>query len=300
MEQKALKKTIDELVNQFVSRLEKTLHNSLESITLTGTYVTGDISYERPNVNVLLFFKPEVTADSYITLGKTLFELGERYTKEFSLRIDLWPHRFSYPIGEKCPELSLFVQPLNVSNKDLTEWITPDRELRTPFGISLPVILGFKAMRKVVFGKDILGEIDADLSLRDIVLSVLRELPLFRIQLIKAPLTYDVEKRFDLLATESIEAGKACLYFAVEIGLSNEQIKTGQYIEFFRDKQKLLRYIREQYPIIAQEAKTILDARDNFLAVRKDKQKSFEVYKAAYTILNQTFFTALKKLEEVD
>ncbi len=93
-----------------------------------------------------------------------------------------------------------------MADKDLELWITPDKKIRVPFGAPEPVIQSFKFTRKVVFGKDILGEMRFHVTREDILLNVIKEFPSFyRLQLTRAPMTYDIEDNCDLLDKNKIK-----------------------------------------------------------------------------------------------
>lgn len=294
MEGKQIKQKIDSIVEELTESLEKI--DGIESIALTGTYVIGDISFERPNVNVLLFLKPNLSPDTFLEIGKSFFRVGTAHINDFSFRLDPWPWRFSYPIGEKELELSIFVGLLNLQDKDLEAWITPRHRLWTPFGIPTIVLEGFKSMRKVIYGRDVLGEMELKPTLQDVALHIIRDFSVFRLQMMRMPLSYDISKRFDLLATESLECGKAALYSGSQLLLTEEEFNAKKYIEFFKDKNKLLEFIGRNKPEWLEPAKFIVKDRENFLSVKQDREKSSELYRQSYTLLNQVFFTALQKL----
>lgn len=78
MEQEVIKEKIDELVSELTEALKKELQHSIESITLTGSYTIGKISLERPNVNMLIFVKPNVSADDYLKIGEIFYEVSKK------------------------------------------------------------------------------------------------------------------------------------------------------------------------------------------------------------------------------
>jgi len=64
------KETIDKFIEALTAKLESGLSSRLASITLVGSYVAGDLSPERPNVNMLLFTKPDFGAEDYFKAGE--------------------------------------------------------------------------------------------------------------------------------------------------------------------------------------------------------------------------------------
>lgn len=288
MDKTQVKKKIDEMVKDIVEGLKRKLGIHIESITLCGSYATGKISFERPNVNILVFVKPDPTAEFYLRIGRILYCIGKKYAKFFRFRVDPFPFRFAKPVGDKELEVSVNLNLYEMTDKDLEMWITPEKKIKTPFGAPGPVIQNLKATRKVVFGTDVLGKIELLLAHEDILLNVLKEFPgVYRLQLTRAPMTYDIDKDYELLATEALEIGKSCLASAVGVLLDEESIRQGKQLEILVDKKKMLEFFKKSgSQDLAKWAEIILTARDNFLKIKKDKKKVFELYNAAYNVLN--------------
>lgn len=298
MEEALLKKRIDRMVDELVEALRLELGSYLESITLAGSYATGKMSLDRPNINILGFLKPNPPAEAYLKAGKALYSVGKKYKKFFRFRVDPFPFRFAQPIGKGEPEVSVNLNLYDMADKDLEMWITLDKKVRAPFGAPEPVIQAFKSTRKVVFGKDVLGEMKFHTTREDILLNVLKEFPTFyKLQLTRAPMTYDIEKNYDLLATEALEIGKSCLASAVSVLLDEQSVEQGKHLELLADKEKMLQFFEKSgRPDFSRWAKIILGARENFLEVKNSKDKVFELYKAAYDLLNTTLGIAAREV----
>lgn len=296
MDKEKLKQKIDQFVKELLEKIQKELGDWLVGITLTGSYAIEAISLESPNVNIILFVKPEHPADFYLKLGDLLYRLGYAYLDYFNFQPALFPFRFAQPLGEKDVTLTVHIDPFNLVEKDLEIWLEPKKKIKTPFGLPEVVLSGFQSMRKVIWGKDIFGEMKFDLKNKDMIFGVMKDFPLYRLQLTRAPLTYDFNKHPEFLAQEAVEIGKECLYHGVQIFMTDEEIKQREYVELFKDKQKLLEFVKERYPAIEREARLVLNAREKFLTVKKDKDKVFAVYRAAFNLLNIVFFEAFKKL----
>lgn len=296
MDKKKIKQKIDQFVKELLEKIQKELGDWLVGITLTGSYAVGRISLENPNVNILLFVKPKHPADFYLKLGDLLYQLGYSYLDYFNFQPALFPFRFAQPLGEKDVTLTVHIDPFNLTERDLEMWLGPKVKIKTPFGFPEVVLSGFQSMRKVIWGKDILGEMKFDLKNEDMIFGVIKDFPLYRLQLTRAPLTYDFNKHPEFLAQEAVEVGKECLYHGVQIFMTDEEIKQRKYIDLFKDKQKLLRFIKRRYPDIGKEAKIIINTRKKFLTVKKDKKKVLVVYRTAFNLLNIVFFEAFKKL----
>lgn len=298
MNEAKLKRNIDKFIEELLARTQEELKDWLAGITLTGSYAVDAISLENPNVNILLFVKPEHPADFYLKLGRTLYRLGYSYLDYFNFQPALFPFRFAQPVGNKEVTLSIHIDPFNLAEQDLVIWFGPEKKMKTPFGLPEVVLSGFQSMRKVVWGKDVLGEMKFDLKSEDMVLGIMKDFPLYRLQLTRAPLTYDFSKYPEFLAQEAVEIGKECVYHGVQLYMTDKEIKQRDYVKLFEDKQKLLEFIKKRYPAIEKEAGFMLDAREKFLTVKKDKKKVLAVYETAFILLNIIFFEALKRFQK--
>lgn len=297
MNEAQLRQKIDEMLKEIVDNVKSKLGMYIESITLSGSYAIGRMSLERPNINILVFVKPDPPADLYLETGRILYSIGEKYLEFFRIRVDPFPFRFARPIGEKDVEVSVNLNLYEMADKDLVMWMTPDKKVRAPFGAPEPVMQSFKAMREVVFGTDVLGGMEFQVTHEDILLNVMREFPTYRLQLTRAPMTYDIDEDYDLLATEALQIGKSCLGSAAGVLLDRESIEQEKHLELLADKEKLLEFLkRSGSPDLARWAQTIISARDNFLEVKNDRKKVLELYEAAYNVLNMIFGMALGKL----
>lgn len=297
MEEIQLKEKINDMVNEIIEDVKSKSGSHIESITLTGSYAIGKMALERPNVNILVFLKRHPPARIYLETGRILFSVGKKYQKFFRFRIDMFPFRFAYPVGDKELEVSVNLNLYDMAEKDLEMWMTPTKKVWVPFGAPQAVMQSFRSMRKVVFGSDVLGRMEFHVTYEDILLGVLKEFPLYKLQLTRAPMTYDIDKDYELLATEAVQVGKTCLGTTAAVLLDEESIRQGKHLELLADKRKLLRFMKQAgSPDLGRWTEIVIRARDNFLSVKKDKDKVFEVYDAAYNILNVTFQMATSKL----
>lgn len=287
MNENKLREKIDRLVNELIEGLKKELSSYLESITLMGSYALGQMSLQRPNVNILLFAKPSHPPKVYLKTGQTLYRVGRKYLSYFSFRVDIWPFRFAQPIGDKDLEVSVNVNIHDMALKNLEMQITPNKKIWTPFGAPEVMLQSFKPARKVVFGKDVLGEMAFKPSYEEILLGLVKELPLHKLMLTRAPFTYDIDEKNYLLATEALEAGKVCLMSLAIVLLGEEKVNQGKHLGLLADKDKLLDFLKKDSgPEVRNWAETILSARKNFLKVKKNKKKTLNLYKAAYEVIN--------------
>ena len=289
MQKELIKEKIDELVNQLVENLKQGLSHCIESITLFGSYTTGKMSLDRPNVNMLIFTKANVSANDYLKIGEIFYRTSKKYKDYFSVKIDSLPFRFGFPTRKGKMELILSPNVVSITKKNQ----------KPPFGIPCNVLKGMKATRKVEFGSDPLKEIDLSYTKKDLIQWAFFDVGiLFRNQLIRAPLTYDVQEHLDLLAHESLEIGKMTLYWGISVFLSEKDLERGRDIELINDKEKMLEFYQNLDKEFGESAKVILEARKFFQDHRIDKDKIFKLYNAAYLAVQKVFFRILSEMKQ--
>jgi len=277
MGQEELKTELDAMMEDLFSRLQLGLEDALEGVTLTGSYAIGKFSPSRPDINFFLFLKPNPPAKIYLTLGEIFTDLIDRYADTFIIRPEFRPFKFSQPRGKG--KLEVFLNPLIA---DLGEKLADP-----PFGISKNVLHGMKEMRKVTYGPDILGEMDLTFGKEAVVKSALRDLSIFKVQLIRAPSTYDLNKDYPLLFNESFIIGKMTLGWGLEVASSDEELRKGNHLEYFKNKEKMVDFYKKNYGGAAAESvKTILDARDHYIEWKDDKGKAYLLFTEAYNLIN--------------
>ncbi len=289
MEKEQIKERIDELISELIENLKKELHHCIESITLVGSYTVGKISLERPNVNILIFVKPNVSAVDCLKIGEIFYEVSERYKGYFGIKIDCFPFRFGSPVGEKELQFVLTPHILFMSEKDA----------KPPFGVASNVLEGMKKTRKVVFGKDPLGKADLTYNKKDVIQWAFFDIgALYKNQLIDAPLAYDARKHLDLLVGESIEIGKNALTWGTEIFLDEKEWKKGKHIELIMDKEKMIDFYQNIDKELGDAAKIILEARLKFQEYKTNKEKAFKLYNASYIAVTKVFFKILNEMKK--
>lgn len=70
MTKSQLDKLLKEIVKEIVDGLKKEIGTYAESITLIDSYAIGKISYQRPNINILVFLKPNHPAKVHLSIGR--------------------------------------------------------------------------------------------------------------------------------------------------------------------------------------------------------------------------------------
>lgn len=301
MTKSRLNKILKDILKEIAEGLKTEIGDNIESITLVGSYAIGKISYQRPNINILVFLKPGHPAKTHLSIGKVLRSVGRKFSKNFRFRIDPFPFRFIFPIGKGELEVTVNVNPFYMEEQNLETFVSPNKSIKTPFGVAEIIMQGMKDTRKVLYGSDVLGSMDFSVSHDAVIYSVPREVFLYDLMLTRAPMTYDVDKDYDLLATEALEVGKTTLVLLAEVLLDDESLKKGRHLELNADKNKLLEFLKKtKIKGLADWAETVISARDNFLEVKKDKTKTLALYEAAFNIMRTVKSLAIEEIKKDD
>jgi len=288
MQKEQIKNKIDRLINELVNNLKQELSYCIESIILRGSYTIGKMSLDRPNVNILIFVKPSVSGTDYLKTGEIFYRTASNYEEYFAVKIDSLPFRLGLPTSEKGLQLVLTPNVLNMAEKSQNP----------PFGIPCNVLEGMSATKKVVFGSDPLSEIDLTYTRKDLIQWAFFDVGvLFRNLLMRAPLSYDVEKHLGLLAHESLELGKIALYWGTEVFMEEEDWKKGKHLELIDDKDKIIDFYQKINRELGESARIILEARRHFQNYKTDREKTFELYNAAYIAVQKVFLKILSEMK---
>jgi len=112
----AVVQDVEEWINhQLISKLGDTL----QSIYLVGSYPSGKVSLNRPDINWLLVWKGFVSGIDLWTLGEILTSTIEKFRQGVVIRPEFRPFKFSYPIERGKDEC--FVNITVVSGAATTE-----------------------------------------------------------------------------------------------------------------------------------------------------------------------------------
>jgi predicted nucleotidyltransferase len=273
MSKKQAEEKINELVDFINSEIKNKLGKNLEAVYLVGSYARGKVSASRPDINWLLVHKEPVEDESRWTLGEILTRAIDKFINIFVVRPELRPFKFSYPLKRGK---EVFVNLSIVSDAP-----SPDEFKRKNSFIPEYVFEGFKSTRKLVFGRDVLKNIDFQVSKKAIQSDAIAKIASHKIQLDRIPLAYHLKRDVDLVLNESLSHGKNLLYFGVELLMSDKELKEKKFLEIFHDKNKLLKLYQRQFPEALGLAKEILEAKDHFEKWKSNSKKAKKIYLAA-------------------
>jgi len=265
---------IDSLVDFFNSEFQTKLGKRLETVMIVGSYAQGKLSLDRPDINYVIIWKERGTADDYLELGKILADSIQKFLEDFVVRPEFRPYKFSYPAKRKDKEVFVNISCLNYFDKH-NNFFIPDF-----------VLDGFYQTRKIIFGYDVLANIDITVTKKSVVKNAIAKLSSHKVQLDRIPLVYNINKDSDLIFNESLDHGKNLAYFGVELLMTDKQIRDKEYLTIINDKQKLKEFYSRCCPPALASINTILNSRNNYEKWKNDKIKAIEVYKAAFLLHN--------------
>ena len=244
----------------------------METIYLVGSYTSGQISESRPDINWLLVWKEQLKGDDVWTLGEVLTDAVLAFEKGFNVRPEFRPFKFSHPL--KTTGKDVFV---NISNV-----VFADGEAFKQKNSYIPeyVFLGFKKSRKLVFGNDILENIEFGITSEQIKNSAIQKITSHKIQLDRIPLVYNLGKEIPLIYNETLSHAKNLLYFALEMVMSDEELEQEKFLELFHDRNKLEGFVAKKFPEISNLTSVILDSKENYESWKNDVERTKTLYLA--------------------
>jgi len=273
MSEDKLRNKLDQMTGDLFQDIQDQIGDHLESITLTGSYAIGKISISRPDINFFIVLKPRVPADVYLRMGEIFTKIIHKYSADFSIRPEFRPFKYPNPIYEKG--LEVFLNPVIASIEE--------KDGDFPFGVSKNFLAGVKSMRKVIFGKDVLADMDFKIDKQYIIQASFRDVSLFKIQLTRAPMSYDLNSKIGLLLNESLINGKMAMGYGVELASTPEELENRSYLQYFSEREKMVGFYRERFgESVAENAQVLQDARNNYHEWKEDKEKTYAVFSAAY------------------
>lgn len=269
------KNKIKSMIKDLNDKLIEDIGDEIETLTIVGSYAFEKMSESHPDINLFLCLNEIANAMTYIKISNVLTEIIKKYSESFIVRPDYRPFKFPYPYFKGKDEV--FVNLIIVNIKD--------KEGDFPFGLPKHFLNGIKQARKVVYGNDILGGMDFDFDKNYLLMAGVLYLNIFKFQLLRAPISYDMDKDFDLVFNECLTNGKMIAYMGVEIVLTDEEIKSKKYMEYISNKESMIRFYKENYGGKASKLiDFILSGRANYLSWKNKKEKSIEMFKAGFEL----------------
>lgn len=276
MTERQIQQKLDELINDLSSLLKERIGGSCEGLTLVGSCAVGKMSLARPDIGIFLPLKKGTSPDVFLSIGEIFTELIEKYKGTFAIRPEFRPFKFSYPLNKKDLEVFISGSIVRIEEKDL----------EFPFGIPKNVLAGMRRARKVLWGQDILEEIDTSVDKAYLVKASFRDVGMFRLQLSLTPSIYNLNTDYDMLFSEALNWGKMATRWGIAVAATEEETKSGEYLSKFANLQDMIPFYEERYGLeIAKSVEVILEARDKYDQWKNDKEKAYFVYKEAYNLI---------------
>lgn len=268
---------IKSMVDDLNDKLIRNIGDEIETLTIVGSYAFGKMSESHPDINLFLCLNEHADAMTYIKLSNVLAEIIKEYASSFVVRPDYRPFKFPYPFLKGKEEVFVNLIIVNIKDKDGD----------FPFGLPKHFLNGIKQARKVVYGNDILGKMDFDFDRDYLLMAGVLYLNIFKFQLLRAPISYDLDKDFHLVFNECLTNGKMIAYLGIEIALTDEEIKNKEYMNYIFNKENMVKFYEQKYNNKASKAvELILEGRKEYNVWKKDKDRAREMFTASYDLCN--------------
>lgn len=266
---------VNEIAKSFELDSKEKLGERLESFYLVGSYAFGKISLDRPDINFLLIFKDRATSDNFLTLAEILRDVIKNFKEKALVRPEFRPFKSIYPKFRRDYEVLLNPIIMNMADKDLP----------VPFNYPKYFLEGIKNSRRLLFGEDVLADIEiGEITRQHIQEWMMRDILFCEIPLARAPVQYD-EDEYDLFFNEVLSAAKIFVSWGIEIAMSDEELAEKKYVYYIEDKEKMVEFYKERYgEDVAQMVEKVLDARKNYLKYRNDEKKVEEMFGIALNL----------------
>lgn len=284
------KEKIQKIVQEFIEALWQELGDKyVIGIGLAGSFVRGDFSPSRPDVNVMLFVQ-EDSPKLYLKINEIFAQLAQKYRKDCNIRPRCEPERITSPFGRDKSKRDLFFK-LSFLLTALKDWA------EYPYNKPAYHLEGIVKDLEMVFGLNPAAEFKATCSNSWITRFITREhLKPFIERFRYTPLSYDLTQETDLFFEEVLAYGK----MAVAFGAWLAGIKKGLDCSSKEDRKKILNvvfnkgesadYLSVFGPEVVEDAALILEARLHANEWKNDLEKAQKLYKAAFK-LTSTLYT---------
>jgi hypothetical protein len=272
---KAVRETVDLVINSLVERFKNELKSNIESIFIAGSYATGTISNQCPNVNLYIISKPNKSNELFFPLSKIFYEIKNNFKDKINIVADLKPYRFAYykPVKDKIT-LTIRLNIFDMRDGD-KKFMVPDYVLR-----------GWLNSEKVLYGQDVLKDLPIKVEVSPEIINQKRFVLLTIMQQLKhIPFTYDWSKEPELLFHESYEFSKYLLSEGLLLKMKKSEIEASLDVKIYEKKEKFVDFYLEKYgPEAAELAKAVFEAREHYLEWKDDVAKAKQMYSTAWRI----------------
>ena len=260
---------VKEISNSFQTYTTQYLKPYLESFYLVGSFVSGGISPDRPDLNYLLIFKKNVLPENYLMIGQITQALETRFAQLTSIRIEFRPFRYIIPHYHHDFEIS--INPIIISTAEITNM---GNVIFNPWFTH-----ALKSNHKLLFGKDYLRSLSPPIPNHQMLkTAAFFDLAFFTLPLSRAPAQYTPHQTH-LFLSEALINAKNIAYLGVEVAMTNAELAKHQYLKYIHHKEKLINFYKRRYsPKVAKMISVILDTRQNYLRYRNNSQKAQQIF----------------------
>ncbi len=278
---------VKRVANTFQKYIAKYLEQYLESFYLVGSFVSGEISLDRPDINYLLIFKGATSPKNYLAIGQITQAIEAQFAPWTSIRVEFRPFRYILPHYPHNFEISL--NPIIISTTDITEM---GSMIFSPWFTQ-----ALRSNNKLLFGRDYLKSLSPPLLNRQILRRIAPfDLSFFTLPLSRAPAQYTFSQT-PLFLSEALINAKNLAYLGVEAAMSDAELSKNKYLNYIHHKNKLVEFYKDRYSLESSKMiASILETRRHYLRYKYNSQRTQEIFSIA---LNLASFIRLKLNENL-
>lgn len=273
-----LDKVISNFVDDFCDTVwVKLKKKGIQGVGVTGSYVRGNYSKSRPDVNFAIFTDGE-TPELFLEIGQILSALNKKYSRFVNLQPDFNPERFNFPWGRNKDKICLHFK--------IAIFELKDRDLPMPFARPGHNIEGHKLSAKMWHGRNYFEEVKISSSNEEVIKGCCFVLSQWVRSIKLTPLSYDLAKDTDLFFTEALLWGRLAIrQFAWAQGIENGQDYSrsedrAKIFDQIHNKEKLRKFL--VLPKKEKEmANLIFDALVNYDKWKNNKKLANKIYLAS-------------------
>ncbi len=263
---------IEKIASTFQEYVVKYLKLYLESFYLVGSFVSGEISLDRPDVNYLLIFRGTTSPKNYLAIGQITQAIEAQFAPWTSIRVEFRPFRYILPHYPHNFEVSL--NPIIIST---TEIAGMDGTIFSPWFTQ-----ALKSNNKLLLGRDYLKSLSPPPLNRQILKRIASfDLSFFTLPLSRAPAQY-TSYQTHLFLSEALINAKNLAYLGVEAAMTDIELSKNKYLNYIHHKNKLVEFYEARYSLESSKmVATILETRQNYLRYKYSFKRAQEIFSIA-------------------
>ncbi|MFC1780190.1 hypothetical protein ACFLY9_00635 [Patescibacteria group bacterium] len=268
---------VDSVCTYSVDSFKERLGDKLMSLYVIGSMTERKISIQRPDINLLIILKGNVSSDNFLAIGDVCREIEYEFRNVAMIKIEFRPFRYILPRFKNDLEIS--VNPIIIGTEDIkrsggiiaNKWFTK----------------GLKKSNILIHGKEMLKGLKVDKITRDdIKEGIIFDLSFFTVPLTRAPSQYR-KTESNLLLNESFVSAKMISYLGLIVAMSEEELGEEYYIKLIQNKSRIPKFYKERYgKDTSRMVRRIYKIREKYLDFKNSEEIAREIFSIALSLGN--------------